>query len=306
MFFVVLGLFWLCTANVVAAQFGDGARAYQLLPKDTKVISQYYIGTSGNFTPSDGTVISGADIDMDLGVTQFTQTFDINGHQAGVLALVPYGNVSGSLDLRPGSVTGSDSGFGDLALGFVYGLYNAPNLDREAFFKYDPGLSVNVLTRLTFPTGSYDSDRNLNLGGNRWVLELGLPVAYYLGQSFLDPSLTTFEIQPKVTIFGDNDDAVGGGQTLEQDAIYTIEAHITRNFGQAIWGSLDALYTYGGETQTDGIDGNNRQRSLALGVTGNLTLSESTSVKLTYGEVVSGNADGADGHLIRAQLLYLF
>lgn len=305
-FTALLCLLWTITATLAMAQMGDGARAYQLLPKGSKAVSQFYIGTRGNLAPSAGTVIRDAEIDVDLGVTQYSQTFDINGSQAGVLAFVPYGKASGSLGLAATTLTGSDTGFGDLTVGFVYGLLNAPNLDREAYVKYDPGFAMTALARLTLPTGSYSVGRNLNLGGNRWVLELGLPMSYYLGTSFADPSLMTFEIQPKVTIFGDNNDAVGSANTLKQDAIYSVEAHITRNFGRAFWASLDALYTYGGETESDGVSGNNRQRSLAMGITGNLTLSSSTSLKLTYGEIVSGNADGADGRMLRAQLLFLF
>lgn len=299
-------LLWTIAGSPAVAQMGDGARAYQLLPKDSKAISQFYIGTRGNLAPSEGTVIRGSEINVDLGVTQYSKTFDINGSQAGILAYVPYGEASGSLDIGNTSVTGSDTGFGDLTVGFVYGVLNTPNLDREAYLKFAPGLTISALARLTLPTGSYSADRNLNLGGNRWVLELGLPTSYYLGTSLADPSLMTFEIQPKITIFGDNDDAVGGAKVLKQDPIYSLEAHITRNFGHAFWASLDALYTYGGETESDGVDDDNRQRSLAMGVTGGFTLSSSTTLKLTYGKVVSGNADGADGRLMRAQLLYLF
>ena len=306
MLFAIATLFWALNISSATAQVGDGPRAYQLLPENTRVLSQYYIGTRGNFTATPGTVIRDAEIDVNLGLTQFTQTFDIGGRQAGVLAILPYGNLSGSLGIGGTSINGSDSGLGDIVLGFVYGAYGAPSLSREDYFTYDPGLSINALARLTLPTGSYDSSQSLNLGANRWALELGLPVTYFVGSSFLDKSLMSFEIQPKITIFGDNDNAPGSGGTLEQDPLYTIEAHVTRNFGQAFWGSLDALYTYGGETQTNGVSANNKQESLALGVTGNLNLSEAASIKATYGEVVSGNADGSDGRLFRLQLLYLF
>lgn len=299
----VLGLLNLSAA---AAQVGDGPRAYQLLPENTRVFSQYYIGTRGNFTASAGSVIRNADIDVNIGLTQFTQTFDIAGRQAGVLAILPYGNLSGSLGIGGTTLSGSDAGLGDIVLGFVYGAYGAPSLSREAYFAYDPGLSVNTLVRLTLPTGAYDSGQSLNLGANRWALELGLPVTYFAGSSFLDGSLMAFEIQPKITLFGDNTDAPGTGGTLEQDPLFTLEAHVSRNFGQAIWGSLDALYTYGGETRTNGVSAGNTQRSLALGVSGNLTLSEAASIKATYGEVVSGNAAGSDGRMFRLQFLYSF
>jgi hypothetical protein len=294
------------SATASWAQVGDGPRAYQLVPKDTKSVSQFYVGTRGNMGANDGTVFRGADLELNLGVTQYSQTFDLNGHQAAWLAIVPYGNVSGSLGLGAGGATGADSGLGDIKLGFAYGILDTPVLDREAYVKYDPSFAINFIGRITAPTGSYDSSRNLNMGGNRWALELALPMTYYLGNSFLDPNLTTFEIMPKIALYGDNTDAPGAPRKLSQKPIYSIEAHVTRSFGRAFWGSLDALYTYGGETESDGVSNNNRQRSLALGVSGNITFSPAASLKLTYGEVVSGNADGSDGRMFRAQLMFLF
>lgn len=293
-------------ASQAWAQMGDGPRAYQLVPKDSKSISQFYIGTRGNMAASDGAVFQGADLDLNLGVTQYSQTFDLNGHQAAWLAIVPYGNVSGSLGLGAGGRTGADSGLGDIKLGFAYGILDTPVLTRDAYAKYDPNFAINFIGRLTAPTGSYDSNRNLNMGGNRWAVELALPMTYYLGNSFSDPNLTTFEIMPKIALYGDNTDAPGATGTLSQKPIYSLEAHITRSFGRVFWGSLDALYTYGGETENDGVSNGNTQRSLALGVTGNITLSKAASLKMTYGEVVSGNADGSDGKMFRTQLLFLF
>lgn len=297
---------WSSLGSIAVAQVGDGPRAYQTLPKDTRVLSQFYIGTRGNLTPASGIIPRDAELDMDLGITQFSQTLEINGRQAGALAYIPYGDISGSLALGGTSRSASTSGFSDLTVGIAYGLLNTPSLAFEDYVKFDPGISIAGLAKLTLPTGSYNGSKALNMGGNRFALELGLPVAYYLGSSFLDPTLTSFEILPKVTLFGENDEPSGGGGELEQDPLLTIEAHLTRNFGQAFWLSLDAFYSYGGETATDGEEADNKQRSLSLGGTGSLNLSRSTSLKVTYGEVVSGNADGADGHLVRVQLLYLF
>ena len=59
----------------------------------------------GNSTPIDGLVVEGADIEINLAVTQYSRAFDINGHQAGVLAIRPYGNVSGSVSTDLGTLT---------------------------------------------------------------------------------------------------------------------------------------------------------------------------------------------------------
>lgn len=304
-FLVLIGMLMLTSGAPAFAQ-GEGARAYQLVPDGTQSIAQYFYVIRGNNTPSTGLIVQGAELDLNLAVTQYAKSIDLNGRQTGLIAVLPYGNISGSLNTIAGNQSDSASGLGDLLLGGVFGLVGSPVLNEEQYIKYDPGFAMALLARLTVPTGRYDSDSTLNMGGNRWVFELGLPTMYFVGSSFLDPDLMSFEILPKVTLFGDNTDAPGTVGTLEQRPLYSLEAHVTRNFGQAFWGSLDAFYQYGGETVSDGSRDGNRQRSFGLGVTGALNLSEKSLVKATYGEVISSNVAGSDGSVFRLQYQYLF
>ena len=299
---LVLGLSF---SNVLYAQ-GDGPRAYQLIPEGTQTVSQFLLAMRGNSSPSDGLVIEGADIDINMGITQYALAIDIGGKQAGLLAIVPYGNVAGSLSTQAGETRGSDSGLGDVILGAAFGIYGTPNLNMEEYTSFDPGFAMALLARSTLPTGSYSDTRNLNMGGNRWIFELGLPMMYYIGTSFLDASLTSFELQPKIAFFTENDDVPGSANRLQQDPLFTLEGHITRNFGRAFWASIDGLYEYGGETETDGINDANKQKSFSLGVTGALNMSAQAALKVSYAKTVSGNPAGSDGKMLRAQLIVLF
>ena len=87
---------------------------------------------------------------------------------------------------------------------------------QKEYFQYKPGLQASVESKLFLPTGDYDPDRIVSLGQNRWTLEAGLPITYVLGDTMLDPSLTTFEVRPVVLVFGDNDDVFGPCSDLEQ------------------------------------------------------------------------------------------
>ncbi|MCB1486452.1 MAG: transporter [Bauldia sp.] len=302
----VAGLFALAIEDEADAQ-GDGPRAYQLVPDGTQSYSEFLFWMSGNNAPSQGTIIEGADLNIMLGVSQYSTTVDIAGHQAGLLAVVPYGDVSGSLSTLHGRTpTGGDSGFGDTMFGVAFGMIGAPALTPEQYMAYDPGFSMAALALVTAPTGSYSSNRVLNMGGNRWVFDLGLPMMYYAGKSFRDPHLTSFELMPKVSFFTDNTDAPGFTDVLEQAPIYSLEGHVTRNFGTGFWASLDALYEYGGETKSDGISDNNLQQSLMLGASASFGLTPAATLKFTYGRVIWDNATGSDETMVRAQFTALF
>jgi len=168
----------------------------------------------------------------------------------------------------------------------------------QEFVAYQPGYGLGALAKITVPVGSYDEDQFLNVGSNRWALQLGTPMAWYFGQSYLDPALTTIELLPSIQFFGDNDDPRGASST-SQDALLRIEAHLTRNVHKAVWVSLDGQYVYGGETSTDGRSNDDTQRAFELGGTVNVSFSLRASVKLSYGEVVSRNDEGPDGRMVR-------
>ncbi|MCG8589582.1 MAG: transporter [Proteobacteria bacterium] len=299
---MVLGLVGIPSASVAQ---GDGPRAYFPVPDDLHTFTGYGIFLRGNQSASPGTVIEGADLDLDLGVIQYTHPLSIFGNAAGAFAAIPFGSVEGTVELRRFSQSGSSSGLADIQLGAVIGLVGAPALSRDEYAEFEPGFAMGAIGKLLLPTGDYDSDRVINLGGNRWGGQLGLGFFYYRGRSYLDPYLTTVELIPSVGLFADNDDPFGGDR-LEQDPLFMAEGHITQNIHRALWVSFDLFYEYGGETFLDGVAGDDAQSSLALGGSLGLNLPYGIGLKASYGEVVARNDGGADGRMFRVIATFSF
>lgn len=97
-------------------------------------------------------------------------------------------------------------GLGDTQLLFTMGVYNLPPLTEAEYAAYQPGLGIGALARVTLPTGEYDASQSANLGANRYSFQLGSPITFAFGNSFLDPKLTTLDLLPSVTFYGTNDD----------------------------------------------------------------------------------------------------
>jgi hypothetical protein len=296
-------VFLACTSDVQAQ--GDGPRAYFPTPTGTNTFAAYGLSISGNTVLGSGLVDRSASVDTDILALQYTRTIDVAGRSSGVFVIAPVGSVSGTVAGRFGKLDGESEGLGDLILGGVFTLTGVPSLSKENYASFDPGLAVGVLTKLTIPSGDYSQTRALNLGANRWSLQLGIPVNYYFGSSFLDPNLTVVEVLPSITVFSDNSSAFGGG-SLSQDPLFKIESHVSRNLNQAIFVSLDGLWTYGGNTKTNGASNDNKQNSLSMGASLGLNLSKTTSIKFSYGKVVSKNDSGADGDMFRLSFSKLF
>jgi hypothetical protein len=108
-----------------------------------------------------------------------------------------------------------------------------------------------------------------------------------------------------VTFFSANDDLLGADRK-SQAALFRLEGHVTHNLNKAVWIGVDALYTSGGSTTTDGRDDDNSQSSLEMGATVGVNLSKNAALKATYGEVVSRNDSGLDGRGFRLVATVLF
>lgn len=295
------------TVAVVVASFlmitgalsQDGARAYHLLPEGTDIIS-----LTATLLHAE---IAGSVFDVGAVTPTYRQSIDVFGNAGSILIGMPVGSLSASLNTLGGTIDlNTDLAQGDLFVGGVFGLFGSPSLSPIDYAQYKPGLRASVATKLFLPTGDYDSSRLLNLGGNRWSLQASLPISYVLGDTMIDPELTTFEIIPVVQIFGDNEDPFGGPSVTSQDPIFGLEGHITRTFGPTVWAALDGYYKSGGETSADGVRKGNAKEELALGATLGLSLAPSFALRLSYEEVVYSNVPNSSARRFEVTSAYLF
>jgi len=291
------GALWLATPEARAQ--GDGPRAYAAVPADTHAISIYGQFLRGNTLPDPSLVVKGGDIDIDVAVLMYAHPFAPFGRAGGLFVVQPMGSVDGALQLLNGERRGSSSGIGDTQLGAVVNLVGLKAVPPQEFITLKPGFMMGLLGKVTLPTGSYDSDRLLNLGANRTQVWVGLPFGWNIGKSYLDPHLTSIEILPQLVFSTDNDDASGTAQTLGQTPMLRVETHVIRNLNRAVWVSADLGGVFGGETTTDGIANDNAQQAFSLGGTVNVMLSRHLGIKTTYGRIVARNDDGPDGSMFR-------
>jgi len=274
-----------------AALSQDGARAHFLVPTDTKILSLTATFLEAN--------VGGSDFKAGVLTPSYRGSIDLGGNAGTILIGIPFGSLSASLDTRMGIIDlSTDLAQGDLFVGAEVGLVGSPTLAPIDYAQYKPGFRASVAAKLFLPTGDYDSSRLLNLGGNRWSLQASLPISYVLGETMIDPALTTFDIMPVVQIFGDNEDSFGSADVTSQDPVWGVEGHITRTLTPTVWAAVDGYYERGGETSSDGVRNGDAKETLSLGATLGLTLSASLAVRLSYDEVVyTSEPDSAGRHM---------
>ena len=266
--------------NILSAA-DDGPRMYWNAPVGTNILQAYFWTASGNFnSPEQTTAQDLLDTDINIGVLGYNHIIDVAGHSAIATAVITGGKVSGSVLGKPQP---SSSGIGDLYLQGVINLFGAPALSTETFATYKQNTVLSLLVGITAPTGSYDENRALNLGANRWNLRIGLPFMYTLGD-WIPGEITTLEILPSVWFYGDNQDL-----NLEQDPMYTLEAHITRDITPAIFVSLDYFVQRIGDSSTNGSIPDGANTSDSLGATIGYMLNAQTQFQLRYAKSLNPN-----------------
>ncbi len=293
---MVLTTFILGTTKIYAA--GDGPRVFWAVPVDTNVITPMYFNIDSNYGFDNSLVVPDAKFNTDIYALMYTRAISVGGNLGSISVIVPGAKVDASLGNIP-ALQGESSGLGDITVMGVFSLMGAPAYAQKDFASYTPETIVDLLVAVTAPTGEYDADKSINIGTNRWSFRVGAPIMHFFSTG--PGNTTSLEVQPSVTFFTDNDDAL-----LEQAPLYRLEAHVTHDFNMMLWGSVDAMYTTGGETTVNGLDKDNSQRSLGLGVSLGAFFSPTIGMTLSYGEIVSNNEHSQDGSMFRVTGKYLF
>jgi hypothetical protein len=279
----------LCASQAQAQVPG---RFYWKTLSDSSAVPLIVESISGNTNPLDPShlVTAGGSFDATMALGGYAQTFTLMDRAAMAAIILPMGRLSGEARSRSGaSINQSSNGFGDPMLEFninVIGPKAQKNIPDA--LRYEPGFSLDLLADLALPIGQYDSNQALNLGQNRWYGRVGAPMIMQLG-SWVPGRRTTLELLPAAWIFGDNTDYVG--QTLKTDPLFQLDAHLTRDFTENIWGALDGSWYSGGKATINGVAGTKRN-DVAFGLTLGYKVNNNMNLTVGYKSTVNDSAPG--------------
>jgi hypothetical protein len=265
------------------------ARFYWKTLSNANAVPLIAESVNGNTNPFDPAhiVTPGADFDATLALPGYARTFSLFDRAGMAAILVPMGRISGEVTAAGRTFQQSANGFGDPMLEFDINVLGPPaQKNIPDTVRYEPGFSVDLLADLALPIGEYDSSRPLNLGQNRWYGRLGVPIIWQLGP-WVPGRRTTLELLPAVWFFGTNDNFVG--QTLKTDPMFQLDAHLTRDFSEHFWASLDAAWYYGGQASINGVPGENLN-NLGFGLTFGYQINDNLNVTFGYKSTVNDDA----------------
>jgi hypothetical protein len=284
---------------------GDGPRTHwKEMLTDTNIVNLTYLHASGNVNPLDPSysLLLGVDADFtaDLALVGYSRSFSLFDRTAVASALWPVGELQADTTTLMTTTSESARGFGDPILQLDVNLIGAPAMRGiPDLMRYEPKFTLDFVANLAMPIGEYDGGSSANIGQNRWYGRVGLPMMYNLGE-WVPGRRTTLEFLPAVWFFGDNDDFLG--QNAENDPLIQLEGHLTRDFTEKFWGSLDAIYYAGGES-TIGALTTTELDDLAVGFTFGWQVNDNLMLTAGYTVTTDDGMDAMDLGVFRVNLV---
>jgi hypothetical protein len=253
-------------------------RRWNHLPIGANFAATGYAYTQGDIFFDPVLLLDDVELDLHSIPFKYIHVFELLGKTARVdwLQAYEFARWNGLLDGVPAST--SRAGFSDMSLRFAVNLIGAPPLSGEAFKEYkattDRQTIVGTGVVVHLPTGLYFDDKLLNLGTNRFTIRPQLGVVHSWGK-------WSAEATGSCWFFTDNNDFFNGSR-LEQDPLYTIQAHADYTFRPGLWVSAGLGYGVGAESTLNGVRKNDEKGSLGWVTSLGIPINRQCNVKIAY------------------------
>jgi hypothetical protein len=252
----VLVLAGLALAATTSAQVLE-PRLYSNAPTGLNAVAFGYSFSSGSLAFDPALPIEGAGGNGSVVPLAYVRTFGLFKKSAKLEVVLPvgWGHYEGFVD---GEFRTRDlGGIADPSFRLAVNLIGAPALAARDFKDFRQKTILGVSLQVRPPLGTYDPDKLLNLGTNRWMFKSEIGLSHQWRKWF-------FELAATVWLFTKNDDFFGG-QTLEQQRLSSIKGSIIRGFKPGLWAAFSVGYGTGGKSILDGIPKNTYQKNWRFG-----------------------------------------
>ncbi len=266
-----LSMFLLAGTGAARAQDLE-PRAYVDTPVGMNFLIAGYAYSEGGVSTDASLPIQGAQLTQNNVVLAYARSLNFFGQCGKIDIILPFSQLSGSALVAGQQREREVSGFADSRFRFSVNFYGAPALSMKEYQSYRQNVIIGASIQMSVPASQYDSSKLVNIGTNRWSFKPGLGISKAIRKFRL-------ELSTDATFYTENGDFFGG-HTLEQDPIYSVQAHVSYDFGRGVWAAADGTYYFGGRTMINGISQNNMQENSRVGVTFAVPVNKHNSIKL--------------------------
>jgi len=300
----IIVIVFIASIQIVVGQ-GDGPRAHLFTPTGVWAINPKFLHLEQNLLPAGNILVKGADLSINLFPTTLVHTFRIKGKFARAFAMINPGSLTARAVQSGISEELTASGFSDGFVAFELGLIGAPSLNAIEFSKHIPQFTLMGYFRYWY-SGTYDSEKLINLGTNRSTFEIGTTMAIPFHKK-TSQNATWLEVMPTIQLYTDNNDPArsSSANKVEQEPILIIENHLTHNLTKKLWIGADLRFQYGGGTRADGVSDDNEINILGGGLNIGYQITAPLSIFAGYDTILFGDNE-AQSKMLRVSLVFAY
>lgn len=252
-------------------------RAYSPSPVGTTFLVLGFARSSGGVTFDPTIPVTDVEAKLNSPFVGMGATFGLIGRQSLLTAALPYvwGEVSGNVEEQHRSI--NRSGLASVSLRFAFNIVGSPALKPKEFaaashHNFIVAASLGVST----PAGQYDSTKLINLGTNRWSFKPEVGISSPLTRKL------SLDFYAAASFFSLNRSFFPGASIRSQDALGSIQAHVSYTVRLGLWLAFDSTWYGGGAAHLNNGPASLPQNNTRIGGTVSLPIGKVQSLKLSY------------------------
>ncbi|MFZ6049707.1 transporter [Pseudomonas sp. CR3202] len=223
-------------------------------------------------------------LDSEIGILRLVHYADLGGFRVAPQVLLPFGRLDGRRGL------GDATGLADPILAMPLWLINEPERRRY----------LGITPYLFLPLGGYDADDDLNLGENRW--KLNLQAAYVTG---LTENLA-LDLAADVMFYGRNNHYGSGRWTQRQKPSYQYQGFLRYQLTPQADLRAGLSWLDGGASRVDDLQLDDRQETGKWNLGFSWFFLPKTQLAATYGRDFAVENGFREEHRLNIRLMQVF
>lgn len=277
----------LSSASVSALDIDAGD--YVPAPAGTNLALLYLQFASSDKLYADGNAVPGDnELETQIGIFRAVHFMELWGMTVDPQILIPFGDIEAKGDLA--GPLGDTSGIGDPILAATFWVQE----------DHDSGQFTGITPYLIAPLGSYENDRPLNLGENRWQFILQAAHVRPLADNI------SLDLSGDVALYGENDELGAQNQSLKQDPSFQAQGFLRYHLSATSDLRLGISHSFGGETEIDGVNQDDRISRTKFNVGGSFFIGNSFQVLALWGQDIENENGFKESSRVNVRLLKVF
>ena len=254
-------------------------RLYSNVPVGVNFVQLSYAHSKGDVSFDNSVPVEDVEGEVDQVILSYSRGIDVFGRSGLLTVAVPWGE-AGLKGLYLGEpASGRRNGVGDPRFRLSVNLWGAPALKPQEFRTYQQETIVGMTLTVAPPLGSYQPERIINIGTNRWSVEGQVGVSHKRGPWTVESAAGV--------LWTSKNDELRGTNTLEQDSIALFRATLLYNLTPTAWFGTGLAYAYGGETTLNGFERDDRLANWRFGLAFSFVPARNHRIQLRASEGVA-------------------